>query len=219
MPVQHVRKDLRNMGIKSIEDHSKTEEQIITEARQEIELMKQELWNMYVNSKNIEEKVKIIQALTDLVSKKTETIGKSEPYGQTTFVGTNGKSLWKEVKDNFFMAKQEPSVPAEKKNFVIVAPKKETVRGLEIVEIPATNSCARPREIPKLKRFDGEEMPTRGYIFSKDYDGECEKDIEEIEINEILKKLEKAKKTEPVKIQPRGKSLGEKIKEVEKSNK
>jgi hypothetical protein len=233
MPAKNVRKDLRSMGIKVIEDNSKTEEQIIIEVRQEIELAKQELWNMYVRTKNTNEKLNIIAHLCELISKKTDTVRKTS-VNYVPRYSNSDKSLWEDVKENFFTQKKAfaESVKAET---VKVPMKLESVKELpravnlsaakiEIIDLPKQTSCikfAEPKRLPEREKPSGEEVPTKGYIYSPGFNSECEKDNEKLEIIDwsehlegILKEVKKLPRPEK-----KDRTIENKIAEFEKNRK
>lgn len=231
MPVAQVRKDLRSMGIRFLEDPLKPDEQITDEIRQEIELLKQELWSMYMASKNTEEKLKIVAEIRGLLVEKAKTMN-GKAYIKPTHNNTvNEKSLWAEVKENFFVPNGAAKSPVQKETPKIL-PNPE----IEVIDIVAQNSCARPKGIKEIletmAKTNGEENPTKDYVFSKSYKGECEKDQEELEIDKLLKRIERAKEKTPqiktvllskgetkdaAKDNAKEKSIREKIKDIEKS--
>jgi hypothetical protein len=217
LPVKNVRKDLRSMGIKVIEDHSKTEEQIITEVRQEIELAKQELWNMYVSSRNTEEKLKIIAELRELISKKTDTVRKTS-VSYVPHYSNGEKSLWEDVKENFFAQKKAVTEPA-KIEIIKEAKKEAPASKIEIIELPRAASCI--SVVERKRTSNGEEVPTKGYVYSPAFKGECEKDNEKLEIVDwsehlegVLEKVEKIPKPEK-----KEKSIEDKIADFERNRK
>jgi len=231
MPVKNIRKDLRSMGIKVIEDHSKTEEQIIIEARQEIELAKQELWNMYVNTKDTDEKLMIIAELRELISKKIDTVRKTS-ISYVPHYSNGEKSLWEDVKENFFAQKKAVAEPAKTEavkapvNIEIVKELPKAVNTpagkIEVIELPKETSCVVvSQKAPVSKKPNSEELPTKGYTYSPGFRDECEKDNEKLEIvdwSEHLEGLLKEVKKIP-KPQKKERTIEDKIEEFEKNRK
>jgi hypothetical protein len=152
LPVKNVRSDLRSMGILALEDNKKAEKQIMAEVRQETELIKHELWEMYLNSKNTEEKLKIATQLKELISVKADTIKKTEVRYLPNY--SNNEKIPRQEKGNNFAWKNIASEPAVKET---------PGERVEIIDLPSGNSCARFIERPMLtkKVYCLEEFPTK----------------------------------------------------------
>ncbi|MBN2094846.1 MAG: hypothetical protein JW727_02260 [Candidatus Aenigmarchaeota archaeon] len=188
LPAKNVRKDLRSMGIAALEENLKSEAQVVREVRQEAELMKQELWNMYVNSKNNEEKLKILSEIRQTLGIKSETAGQIVKPAPVVRPQVSEKSLWKDIKENFF-ENGSNGKPKEME-------KKEAEKPQEIVEIievpkecPPPRVCAAPAKqetaAPEGKAVKAEETPSKAYIPGEEWDKPCEGKEESIEIVEL----------------------------------
>lgn len=216
LPIKNVRKDLRNMGIKVIEDDRKTREQILLEARQEIELIKQELWNMYVGSRSNEEKIKIASELRQLIAEKADCVQKMEA-APLKIQEKNKENLWKEVKENFFGQDQIFNAPARKGISPVNQEQKIPEQNAEVMDISTISPCSNAAE--RLRLLRGEEVPTKNYTYSPEFKDECEKDREKLEIIDWSERLKNAKEKTAQKSEKKEKTIEEKVMEFEKNRK
>jgi hypothetical protein len=187
MPVKTVRSDLKHMGIENLEDNLKSERQVKTEARQEIELSKQELWSMYMDSGKTEEKLKIISEIRELISKKIETLERvdfARPQ-QGPLLTNNNRVIFKENPEKFFR-NLEATQPAMQEEFSDENPPQE----FEVVEI--LPECSYAPSAEKKCGLNCEELPTKSYVCSPRFRNECKKEIE-FEIESLLERIEEAK--------------------------
>ncbi|MGC9310847.1 MAG: hypothetical protein ACP5E4_03960 [Candidatus Aenigmatarchaeota archaeon] len=203
LPSKTVKRDLKSLGIRAVDDARKDEGQIIEEARQEIELVKQELWKLYPLAKGGEEKRLVLEQIGELVSKKAELaciLGEEVPEA---FGHDRGKSLWKAAKEEFLGGFKEAA--NEPKAATLIAPAAENAAKdgpesrLETVRIndePKKAVCE-----AEAAASDFEEKPTKNIeeflkpvpCPKKEDNGE----IEVVEIKELKKPSVKAAKKEP----------------------
>jgi hypothetical protein len=185
MPAKTVKSDLKHMGIEYLEDSLKSEKQVKIEARQEIELAKQELWSMYMDSGKTEEKIKIISEIRELISKKIETLERADFSRSipTAAPVTGDRLLWKDLKDKVFGNMESGNSTVQKKVSREI-PRPE----FEVIDILPESSCIPPNE--KNEDFFSEELPTKTHVYPTGFTDECEKDPG-VEIINLLKNIEK----------------------------
>lgn len=163
IPAKTVKRDLKVQGIRVLEDAKKDEEQILEEVHQELELIKQECWSMYTGTKNLDEKLRLISEIREILTRKAELVGFLEEAPLGTQNGGKTEDVWQEVK-KAFLGEKKSEIPRSKsessKKKTEVQPVKETTKksaqGIVGEEKPTINREEFEKDVPCPKRELGE---------------------------------------------------------------